>query len=75
MAKTDSTKVMWRVQYRKGRGLKWRKLMGLFERREDARHVAKIMREGYVSRTMDEDLPGYGFGNTRVIRHIRGEKK
>lgn len=75
MARTDNTKVMWRVQYRKGRGLKWHNRTGLFERREDARHVAKIMREGYFSRLMDEDLFGYGFGNTRVIRHIRGEKK
>lgn len=75
MAKTDSAVVKWKVQFRKGRGLKWHTRAGTFERRKDARHVAWLMRAGYFSRLMNEDMHVYGFGNTRVVRHIRGEKK
>jgi hypothetical protein len=72
MARTDSTRVKWRIQVRKGKGLVWRN-RGLYETRSAARYVATYMRDMHI---VDGVVSyGYGFGNTRVIRHIRGEKK
>lgn len=73
MARTDSTKTLWRVQVRLGRDYKWRNYSGLHERREDAREQAAWLRQ--LHRVDREFHPGYGFGNTRVVKHIRGEKK
>jgi len=73
MAKTDSTKVMWRVQVRNSRSEKWR-THGQYETRETARHVAAVYRAG-MSGKRKTLIPPLGFGNTRVVRHIRGEKK
>jgi len=65
MAKTDSTKLKWRVQWRITRENKWVNA-GLFETREDARYEAACLRDGYVN---DDGLhDGVGFGNARVIR-------
>lgn len=76
MAKTDSTKVMWRVQTRNASNTKW-KNRGLYETRDEARYVASMLRlypdMGSVS--LIYFGLGYGMRNTRVIRHIRGEKK
>lgn len=72
MARTDSTKTLWRVQVRNARGLKWRN-KGLFETRAAARYMAAYMRDLHVIDATA--ISGYGFGNTRVIPHIRGEKK
>lgn len=72
MSKTDSTKVMWRVMVRKARGLRWER-RGLYETREAARHMAAYMRDVH---TLDFTVfSGYGFGNTKVVRFVRGEKK
>lgn len=72
MARTDNTKTLWRVQVRVNRNFKW-KNKGLYETREAARYEAAWLRE-YRSVGEYYEL-GYGFGNTRVVRHIRGEKK
>lgn len=73
MAKTDSAKVMWRVQVRKSRNHKWTN-KGLFETREAARESVARFRVGWFWQDL-HDGTVVGFGNTRVIRHIRGEKK
>lgn len=73
-SKTDSTKVMWRVQVRKSRNHVW-KNGGLYETRDVARRTAVSLREeGWLIRCGEGygALGGYGFGNTRVIRHVRG---
>ncbi|RZI60669.1 MAG: hypothetical protein EOP14_00095 [Pseudomonas sp.] len=82
MARTDSTKVKWIVQFRKGRGLKWLTRKGSFETRDAARWQAMLMRTLHAvevsmpgGRTGQVTAAGYGFGNTRIQRHIRGEKK
>lgn len=76
MAKTDSTKVLWRVQIRINPNFKW-KNKGLYETRDEARYVATTLRDypdmGSISDT--HCGLGYGMRNTRVVRHIRGEKK
>ena len=59
--KKDSTKILWRVQYRLGRSRAW-KNAGLYETRKDARVGAAIYRRLE------------GFGNTRVVRVERGGK-
>lgn len=76
MAKTDSTKKLWRVQVRIGRGRAW-KNKGLYETRADARYVATILRNFPDMSSISPIFEGmgYGFGNTRILRHIRGEKK
>lgn len=74
MAKTDSTKVMWRVQVRRGVGLKWQN-KGLYETRDAARYQAAYLREGRWREGEVMPETGYGFRNTRVLKYIRGEKK
>ena len=76
MARTDNTKTLWRVQVRVNRNFKW-KNKGLYETRDEARYVAATLRTypDMASRSPIYEGMGAGFGNTRVIRHIRGEKK
>lgn len=64
MKRTTSTKVMWRTQYRLARDKPW-KNAGLFETRANARDDAAWMRTEGRS---------VGFGNTRVVRFVKGEK-
>lgn len=81
MARTDNTKTLWRVQVRRAYHLKWQN-KGLFETRDAARWQAMLMRSLHA---VEVDMgggvvgnvtaAGYGFGNTRVVKHIRGEKK
>ena len=66
-SKTDT---LWRVQVRKSRNHAWQN-KGLFETRMVARAEAAFQRimglfagKGHYK--------GYGFGNTRVVRHVRG---
>lgn len=59
MTKRDSTKVQWIVQCRIGRNRPWRNRAGRLETRRNAREVAVELRVQY------------GFGNTRVVRHVR----
>lgn len=56
-----STKVLWRVQVKSSTGL-WKNKSGLFETRQSAREACAVHRHYY------------GFGNTRVVRYVRGEK-
>jgi hypothetical protein len=62
---TASTKIQWRVQYRKSRSHKWVNA-GLFETRKNAREAATWLR--FYG---NHDI-GYGFGNTRVVRYVKG---
>lgn len=57
MTRTNSMLIRWRVQYRIVPTGKWRNA-GLFETRD----VARIQAGGYRNL--------YGFGNTRVVRHL-----
>lgn len=74
MARTDNTKTLWRVQVRKSRKHKWQN-KGLFETREAARKEATYQRVLFARFSSEMVNIGYGFGNTRVVKHIRGEKK
>lgn len=74
MAKQDTTKVLWRVQVRISRAHKW-KNKGLFETRNSARAQSCILRAGhYFADDLITEQQGYGFGNTRVVRHVRGQR-
>lgn len=69
-----STKVQWRVQYRLSRKHKWENA-GLFETREDARAEASWHRLG-GSCLVNGGVKFYvavGFGNTRVVRYVKGQ--
>lgn len=68
-SKQDSTKVMWRIEYRKDRKSAWKKRPGLFETREMARSIGVAMR--YFGSDTPHGKP-CGFGNTRIRRHVRG---
>lgn len=59
-SKTDSTRVMWRVQTKAKTGT-WLN-RGLYETRARARESASFLR----------NVQGYGYGRTRVIRYVRG---
>lgn len=72
MTRIDSTKVKWRVQVRKSRAHAW-KHAGLFETRQAARAQAEYMRYGRVRDGLIVPGTEYGFGNTRVVRHISGK--
>lgn len=81
MARTDNAKTLWRVQVRRAYHLKWQN-KGLFETRDAARWQAKLMRSLHHAEGKTPGggiglytYAGYGFGNTRVVKHIRGEKK
>lgn len=71
MTRIDSTKVKWRVQVRKSRAHKWVN-KGLFETRSAARTEAAEFRyeRTYFHSGFCQDLC-YGFGNTRVVRHVK----
>lgn len=56
-SKTDT---LWRIQVRANRKAKWKNLSGLYETRSSARWYQ------FVERSIR------GFGNTRVVRHVRG---
>lgn len=80
MTRIDSTKVKWRVQVRISHYHKWQN-KGLFETRSMARFAAKAEREGgemiqisgQACRYYLADHEGFGFGNTRTVRHISGK--
>lgn len=70
----SSTDTMWRVEYRTKRANKWKKA-GLFETRERAREEARYYRDGYGPAEEGSDhFSGYGFGNTRVVKFVKGKK-
>lgn len=66
---SKATDQQWRVQVRAGRNKPW-KNKGLWETREDARLAAKTERRYGIN----GKYIGYGFGNTRVVRYVKGEK-
>ena len=73
---TASTSIQWRVQVRKSRAHKWVN-KGLFETRKTARHHAVLHRSAiFVKHTRVWVGPGcgVGFGNTRVVRYVKGLK-
>lgn len=65
----------WRVERRLSRKHKWVKA-GLFETREAARHRAAVLRHPHfpIYPKFGELQPGYGFGNTRVVKYVKGAK-
>lgn len=65
-SKTDSTKVMWRVQTKAKTG-RWIN-RGLYETRDVARIECMALRHGmgkYIGQA-------WGYGRTRIVRHVRG---
>lgn len=71
---SKNLKTQWRVQVRKSRAHKWVN-KGLFETRESARDNAKFKRdEAHYEVNNQRAFPAYGFGNTRVVRYVRGAK-
>lgn len=70
---TSATKVQWRVQVRVSRNHKWCD-RGLFETRKDARAQAAYLRIGRVRNRVVMTETGFGFGNTRVTRYVKGQK-
>lgn len=66
---SKNLKTQWRVERRISRKHKWVKA-GLFETRDAARHRAAVLRG--VHRVEDDFAPGYGFGNTRVVKYVKG---
>jgi len=72
--KKDSTKILWRVQVRKSRAHKWRNY-ATYETRSVARVTSVYLRGLHAdAKAADYANPGYGFGNTRVVRVERGGK-
>lgn len=69
---TSSTGVQWRVQTRKSKAHKWVN-KGLFETRDAARLSARLHRSCYCYEGAARVEPR-GFGNTRIVRYVRGEK-
>ena len=67
---SKSLKTQWRVQVRKSRAHKWVN-KGLFETRDVARIEAWGLRVGCNPNHWDLS---YGFGNTRVVKYVRGAK-
>ena len=63
----------WRVQVRKSRAHKWVN-GGLYETRAVARFHAAWLREGYFWGDGKKVVGGYGFGNTRVVKFVKGSK-
>lgn len=59
---TAATKVQWRIQSRKSRDHAWKNVSGLYETRSSARFWQQGVRASV------------GFGNTRVVRYVKGEK-
>ena len=57
----NSTKIQWRVEARESRTKKWIR-KGLFETRANARLQCEVFREWV------------GFGNTRVVKYVKGQK-
>lgn len=71
MTRTPNTDISWRVQVRKSRDHKW-KNKGLYETRAVAREAATEWRTWEYC--FGRGYHGYGFGNTRVVRHVKGPK-
>lgn len=62
----------WRVEWRLSKKHKWRK-GGLYETRSVAREKAAEVRDGeYVGGGFL--TCGVGFGNTRVVKYVKGTK-
>ena len=70
---SKNLKTQWRVQVRKSRAHKWVN-KGLFETRERAREQAVYMRGDRARNGGTVPDTGYGFGNTRVVKYIKGAK-
>lgn len=68
---SKNLKTQWRVQVRKSRAHKWVN-KGLFETRRRARQIGEQMRWRHP--IGDVFVPGYGFGNTRVVKYVRAGK-
>jgi len=71
---TASTKIQWRVQVRKSRAHKWVN-KGLFETRQVARDAASLFRDSSTVTDTGNSrswVPPYRFGNTRVVRYVKG---
>lgn len=67
---SKNLKTQWRVEWRKSRAHAWRK-GGLFETRRAARETARSIRAVYAGGGY---MIGVGFGNTRVIKYVKGQK-
>jgi hypothetical protein len=67
---TASTKVLWRVEIRLTKTAKWKKL-GLWETRSNAR-LSALMHRNCYRYEQGKRLPPVGFGNTRVVRYVKG---
>ena len=65
-------KTQWRVQKRKSRAHKWAN-KGLFETRSAARLSASMHRD-FHEFINGRFVPPAGFGNTRVIKYVKGAK-
>ena len=73
---SKNLKTQWRVQVRRSRAHKWVN-KGLFETRSAARESAVGLRAYRIVREnnhMKALVDGYGFGNTRVIKYVKGAK-
>ena len=74
---SKNLKTQWRVQARTSRAHQWVN-RGLWETRAAARVSARALRsKTIVWDTWNEPkrvIGGYGFGNTRVIKYVKGQK-
>lgn len=68
---SKSLKTQWRVQVRKSKNHAWQS-KGLFETRSVARERAARLR--YQHNNGQWLVSGYGFGNTRVVPYVKGQK-
>lgn len=74
MTRINSKKIKWRVQFRRGRAKPWKNAM-LYPTRDMARQEAAFLRIYTPMFDVFQEPGGYGFGNTRVVRHISGKGK
>ena len=68
MTRTPNTDISWRIQTRASKDDAWKNRSGLFETKWMAIHQARHLREG------TSEGEGYGRGNVRVIKHVKGQK-
>jgi hypothetical protein len=72
MTRIPSTDIRWRIQVRADSTAAWKNKSGLFETQWMALEQARRLREG----TAEGQKPGegYGRGNVRVVKHVKGQK-
>ena len=72
MTRTLNTDIRWRIQVRADRKAAWKNKSGLFETEWMALEQKRRLRDG----TAEGQKPGegYGRGNVRVIKHVKGQK-